>query len=400
LDVHRDTVKACVRVPGPNGERRKEVKTFSTMTGQLLALRDWMKAQGVTHVAMESTGHYWKPVYYTLEEDFTVLLVNAAHIKNVPGRKTDVLDSEWIAELLECGLLRGSFVPPKPIRELRDLTRYRTKQIQERTREVQRLHNVLQDAGIKLSSVASDIMGVSGRLMIESLLEGKADADALADLARGRLRAKLPALRQALVGRFRDHHTFLVTQMLAHIDFIEEALGQLTQRIEALMRPFAEATQPLRTMPPLKSKTIQTVVAEIGVDMTKFPSADHLASWAGLCPGNNESAGKHKSERTRRGDRWLRTALVEAAQVAVKMKDSYFAALYRRIAPRRGHKRAIIAVAHAMLVTIYHLLSRKQPYQDLGGDYFLRLNRNTKTRNCVHQLEAMGYKVTLEPLVA
>lgn len=396
LDVHRDTVVACVWVLESNGEVRKEVKTFPTMTANLLALRDWLKAEGVTHVAMESTGHFWKPVYYLLEEDFTLVLANAAHIKNVPGRKTDVLDSEWIAELMEAGLLRGSFVPPKPLRDLRDLTRYRKQLQQERTREVQRLHNVLQDAGIKLSSVASDIMGVSGRLMIETLVKGQTDAEALADLAQGRLRAKLPALRRALEGRFRGHHAFLIGQMLAHIDYLEDLLEQLTRRVEELLRPFAAQAKLLNTIPGVKDKTTQVIIAEIGVDMSRFPTDRHLASWAALCPGNNQSGGKHRSGKTRHGDHWLRIALVESAQAAVRQKRTYFAALYARVAPRRGHKRAIVAVAHAMLVAIYHMLSRQQPYRDPGPDYFLRLNGDTVKRRCLRKLETLGYKVTLE----
>ena len=320
LDVHHKTVVACVRVPGPSGERQQHVQTFGTMTADLLALRDWLSAHQVTHVAMESTGVYWKPVYYALEDAFTVLLVNAAHMRNVPGRKTDVKDGEWIAQLLEHGLLRGSFVPPPPIRELRDLTRYRKTLIQERGREVQRLQKVLEDAGVKLSAVASDIVGVSGRAMLDALVHGTTDPEVLAELARGRLRAKLPALQQALTGRFDRHHRVLVSQMLAHLDYLEEAVATLSREIEATLRPFGEAAARLDTIPGVNQRTVEVLIAEIGVDMSRFPTAAHLASWAGLCPGHHDSAGKHKSGKTRKGNRWLRIALTEAALAAIKKK--------------------------------------------------------------------------------
>lgn len=395
LDVHRDTVVACVRTPGPDGQRQKKVVTFGAMTADLLALRDWLKAHGVTHVAMESTGVFWKPVYYVLEEEFTILLVNAAHMKNVPGRKTDVKDSEWIADLLEHGLLRGSFVPPKPIRDLRDLTRYRSTVTHLRGEEVQRLQKLLQDAGIKLTSVATDVMGVSGRAMLDALIKGTTDPAVLAELAKGRLRKKLPVLRQALQGRFRDHHAFLVTQILAHIDYLEETVEDLTQQIEERLRPFAEQVEILKTIPGVGSKTAQVLVAEIGVDMKRFPTAGHLASWAGLCPGNNESAGKHKSGRTRNGDNWLRTALVESALTAMRDTQSYFSAHYRRIARRRGHKKAIIAVAHSILVIAYHLLRKGTKYEDLGHDYFQKREKDAIQSRCVKQLEKLGFKVDL-----
>jgi transposase len=396
LDVHKATVAACARVPGPGGLRDQHVRTFGTTAGELLALRDWLEAYGVTHVAMESTGVYWKPVFYVLEAAFTCLVVNAAHIKQVPGRKTDVKDCMWIAQCLECGLLRGSFVPPAPIRELRDLTRYRKSLIQECTREANRLHKVLEDAGIKLASVASDILGVSGRAMLTALVEGTTDPEVLAELARGRLRKKLPALRTALAGRFRPHHAFLVTQLLAHLDYLDELITTLSDQVEVLMAPFAEERTLLDAIPGVNQRTIEAILAELGPDMTVFPSDGHLASWAGLCPGNNESAGKHKSGKTRKGNRWLRAALTEAALAAIRTKNSAFGARYRRIMRHRGHKKAITATAHAILRTIYHLLSTKRPYQNPGADYFDRRHAERVARRAVQLLERQGYRVTLE----
>ena len=395
LDVHRDTVAACIRLPGAHGRPAQHIKTFGTTTAELLALRDWLEAHQVTHVALESTGVYWKPVFYVLEEACTCLLVNAAHIKQVPGRKTDVQDCAWIAQLLECGLVRGSFVPPQPIRELRDLTRYRKVLIQERAREANRLHKVLQDAGIKLASVATDILGVSGRAMLEALGRGTTDPAVLAELARGRLRAKLPALRQALAGRFREHHAFLVSQLLAHLDYLEEAIGTLSARIAECIAPFAAELARLDTIDGVNQRTAEALIAEVGVDMRPFPSERHLASWAALCPGNNESAGKHRSGKTRKGNRWLRTTLIEAALAAVNTKGSALAARYRRIMRHRGHKKAIVAVAHAILRTVYQLLSRGTTYHDLGADYFARRHAERVTRRAVALLERQGYQVTL-----
>lgn len=396
LDVHRDTVAACVRVPDPSGRRAQTVQTFGTTAANLLALRDWLEAQGVTHVAMESTGVYWRPVYYVLEEGFTCLLVNAAHLKHVPGRKTDVRDCAWIAQVLEHGLLRGSFVPPAPIRELRDLTRYRKSVIQERTRHANRLHKTLEDAGVKLASVANDILGVSGRAMLEALVHGTTDPAVLADLARGALRKKLPALRQALAGRFRDHHAFLVGQMLAHLDYLDEAIATVSDRLGELLAPFAETLARLDAIPGISRRTAEVLIAELGVDMTVFPTAGHVASWAGLCPGNNESAGKHRSGKTRKGDRWLRTALTEAALGAIRKRDSAFGARYRRIMRHRGHKKAVVAVAHALLVTVYHVLARQTAYQEPGGDYYDRRHAQRVARRAVATLERQGYRVTIE----
>lgn len=400
LDVHKATIVACIRVPRQDGKRTEVIETFGTMTSDLLALKDWLSEHQVTHVAMESTGIYWKPVYYILESSFTLLLVNAAHMKNVPGRKTDVKDCAWIAQLLEHGLLRPSFVPPQPIRDLRDLTRYRKCLVQERQREVNRLHKVLEDAGIKLDCVATDILGVSGRRMLEALMSGTTDPLLLAELAKGKLRSKMALLRKALEGRFREHHNFLVSQILSHMDHVDELIDGITERIGVQLAPFAEALDRLKTIPGVDRRTAEVMVAEIGTDMSRFPSARHLASWAGICPGNNESAGKHKSGRTRDGNRWLKTALVESALANVRSKDTYLAAQYRRLYRQRGHKRAVVGVGHSILVIAYHLLVRKTTYQDLGSDHFLQRDREAVIKRCLRQLHDLGQKVTLEPTMA
>lgn len=396
LDVHKQTVAACVRIPGPPGTRAQHVRTFGTTAAELLTLRDWLEAHGVTHVAMESTGVYWKPIFYVLEETFTCVLANAAHIAQVPGRKTDVKDCAWIAQLLEHGLIRASFIPPPPVRELRDLTRYRKALIQDRTRAANRLHKVLEDAGIKLASVATDVLGVSGRAMLTALVEGTTDPAVLADLARGTLRRKLPALRQALAGRFRPHHGFLVGQLLAHLDYLEEAIDTLSAQIAEAITPFAAMQTRLDSIPGVSHRTAEVLIAEIGVDMRVFPTAGHLASWAGLCPGNNESAGKHRSGRTRSGNRWLRMTLIEAA-LAASRTSTALGARYRRVMRQRGHHKAVIAVAHAMLVIAYHLLSREMTYQELGADYFDRRQTDRLRRRAVQTLERQGYRVLLEP---
>jgi transposase len=397
LDVHKKSIAACVRIPGERGQRRQEVRSFGTVAAELLALRDWLGAHGVTHIAMESTGVYWKPIFYVLEEAFTCVLVNPVHMAQVPGRKTDVQDCVWIAQLLEHGLLRGSFVPPAPIRELRDLTRYRKTITQERSRAINRLHKALEDADIKLASVATDVLGVSGRAMLETLVRGTTDPDVLADLARGALRKKLPALREALSGRFRPHHAFLVSQILAHVDYVEEAIETVSQQIDVVIAPFTSAIERLSTIPGVKRRTAEVVLAEIGPDMSVFPSAAHLASWAGLCPGNNESAGKHRSGRTRKGTPWLRTALTEAALGAIRHGHGALAARYRRIMRHRGHKKAVIAVAHATLVVIYHLLTRETIYHELGEDYYDRRHAERAKRRALDTLERQGYRVVLEP---
>jgi transposase len=396
LDVHRKTIAVCVRVPGEGGERAQDVRTFGTTAADLVTLRDWLEAHQVTQVAMESTGVYWKPVFYVLEEALTCLLVNATHVQKVPGRKTDVQDCVWLAQLLEHGLRRGSFVPPPPLRELRDLTRYRKVLIQERTREANRLHKILEDAGIKLATVATDILGVSGRDMLHALVAGTTDPVILADLARGTLRKKLPALRHALTGRFRAHHAFMVSQHVGHLDYLDEAIASLSTRIEEALRPFAAEHQRLDSIPGVAQRTAEVLIAEIGVDMRQFPTAQHLASWAGLCPGQNESAGKHKSGRIRPGNRWLRMALIEAASLAARSRTTAFGARYRRIARHRGHKKAVVAVAHAMLVTAYHLLDRQLEYREPGVDYFERRHAERTTRRAVRALERQGYRVTLQ----
>jgi transposase len=387
-----------VRVPGPNGERRQIVQTFGTSTPELIALHDWLVQHGVTQVAMESTGVYWKLVYYILESTFTILLVNAAHLKQVPGRKTDISDCAWIAQLLEHGLLRGSFVPPAPIRELRDLTRYRKGHIQDRTREANRLHKFLEDANIKLSSVATDVLGVSGRAMLEALVSGTTDAAVLADLARGRLRQKLPALRQALSGRFRSHHAFLVGQSLAHLEYLDESIAELSRRIEEQLRPFAEEVERLLTIPGVRRRTAEVIIAEIGLDMRQFASAAQLVSWAGICPGNRESAGKRRSGKTRKGSKWLRAALAEAATAAARTRATALGARYRRLARHLGHKKAVIAVARQLLEISYHLLVQRTVYRELGVDYFDRRYSERVKQRCIRQLERLGNRVTLSPL--
>lgn len=396
LDVHRKTIAVCVRVPGEHGERTQHLRTFGTTAVELLTLRDWLDAHRVTHVALESTGVYWKPVFYVLEEAMQCLLVNAQHVQKVPGRKTDVQDCVWLAQLLEHGLLRGSFVPPPPQRELRDLTRYRKVLIQERTREANRLHKVLEDAGIKLAAVATDILGASGRAMLQALVAGTTDPEILADLARGTLRKKLPALRAALAGRFRPHHAFMVSQHFGHLDYLDEAIDTLSGRIEEAVRPFAADLTRLDSIPGVGRRTAEVLLAEVGVDMRRFPTAAHLASWAGLCPGQNESAGKRKSGRTRPGNRWLRMTLIEAATMAARTRHTAFAARYHRVARHRGHKKAVVAVAHAMLVTAYHLLDRQLDYCEPGADYFDRRHTERATRRAVRALERQGYRVTLE----
>ena len=396
LDVHKKTVTACVRAPGAGGGQGQEVRTFGTTTAELLLLRDWLEAHAVTAVAMESTGVYWKPVFYVLEDRFRCVLANAGQIAQVPGRKTDVQDCIWIAQLLEHGLIRSSFVPPRPIRELRDLTRYRKAIIEDRTREVNRLHKVLEDAGIKLAAVASNILGKSGRDMLQALVAGTTDPETLAQLARGALRKKLPALRQALTGRFRPHHAALLTHVLAHVEYLDEAIAQVSGGIDEALRPFAEAMTALDSIPGVSRRTAEVLLAETGGDMAVFPSARHLASWAGLCPGQHESAGKRRSGKPRQGNRWLRATLLEAAWAATRT-DTALAARYRRVMRRRGHKKAIIAVAHAMLVIAYHVLHDRTTYRELGPTYDEQRQATRARRRAIHTLEAQGYRVVLEP---
>jgi transposase len=400
LDVHKAQVTACVRVPGPRGERAQEITEFQTTVRGLLSLRDWLKAHRVAQVAMEATGVYWKPVWAILEDEFDCLLVNARHVKQVPGRKTDVSDAAWLCQLLEAGLLRRSFVPPKPIRALRNLTRYRKAQIGERQREANRLHKILEDTGIKLDCVASDILGASGRAMLDALVAGTTDPQVLAELAKGKLRAKIPALREALVGYFDAQHALIVSAMLAHLDFLDEQIQLLSDEIEAQLAPFAAAVELLCTIPGVQRRTAESVLAEIGTDMSRFPSARHLASWAGQCPGNDRSAGKRRSGKTRHGSKWLDTALTEAALAATRTNDAYLAAQYQRLRPRRGHGRALGAVKHSILCACWHMLQTGELYREAGGDYFTRRDPERATRRLVAQLEHLGHRVTLEAAAA
>ena len=397
VDVHKKTVVACLIVPGPQGRPVKEVRTFGTMTDELLALVDWVVTAGCTHVAMESTGSFCKPLYNLLEGVLEVLVVNAAHIKAVPGRKTDVRDCEWIADLLRHGLLHASFIPERPQRELRELTRYRASLVHERAAEVNRVQKVLEGANIKLAAVATDIMGVSGRDMLAALIEGTADAATMAQFARGRMREKIPQLEQALAGTFGAHQRFLIAQQLAHIDFLDALIERISAQIAERVRPFEEEIALLDTITGIGRYTAEVVVAEIGVDLRRFPRADHLGSWAGVAPGNNESAGKRRSGKTRKGSPWLRRALVEAAHAAGRTKNTYLGAQYRRLVARKGKKRAAVAVAHSILTIVYHVLTDRQPYADLGGDYFDRRDQQAVQRRLVHRLEALGYTVSLQP---
>jgi transposase len=400
LDIHKKTVVACLMTSAEGQPPLKEVRTFRTITAELLLLADWLQAAGCTHVAMESTGVYWRPVYNLLEGLFTLLVVNAQHIKAVPGRKTDVKDAEWIAELLRHGLLRGSFIPAKPQRQLRELTRHRTTLVQDRARVINRVQAVLEDANIKLASVVTDIRGVSARAMLEALITGQRDVTALADLARGRLRPKRAELEEALQGYFTSHHSFLLTEYFSQMDDLDDAIERVSAVIAQRLAAEQEAIALLDTIPGISQRTAEILLAEIGTDMTRFPSAKHLASWAGMCPGHDDSGGKRLSGKTRKGSRWLRQVLVEAAHVAAKTKQTYLAAQYKRIAARRGKKRVLIALGHTILVIVYSLLTRKQPYQDLGAAYFDSLEQQRVERRLVRRLERLGYRVSLQPNVA
>jgi transposase len=398
LDVHKAQVTAAVRVPDGDGGRVQHVAEFSTTVRGLVALRDWLEAHQITHLAMEATGVYWRPVWAILEDRFKCILVNPRDVKQVPGRKTDVGDAAWIAQLLEAGLLRASLVPPKPIRTLRNLTRYRKTQIEERQREANRLHKILEDTGIKLDCVASDILGKSGRAMLDALVAGTTDPAILADLAKGRLRAKIAALTEALEGRFDSEHALIVSAILAHLDFLDEQIDRLSDAIGAQLGPFATAVELLCTIPGVQRRTAEVIIAETGGDMTVFPTARHLASWAGACPGNDQSAGKRRSGRTRKGSRWLSIALTEAALAATRTKDTYLAAQYRRLRTRRGHKRALGAVKHSILVAAWHMLSTGELYREPGGDYFERRRDPQREINrLIASLERLGANVTIGP---
>jgi transposase len=398
LDVHKKSVVACVLITRPDGAVERQVRTFKTMTADLLALADWLGSLGVTHVALESTGVYWRPVFNVLEDDErTLLLVNPQHMRAVPGRKTDVRDSEWLADLLRHGLLRASFIPPAPVRAIRELTRYRKTLVQQRADEINRLQKTLEGANLKLAAVASNVLGVSSRAMLTALLDGERDPDVMADLARGALRTKLPQLRQALVGRVQPHHLVLISQILAHIDFLEQAVAQMQTEIERCLPPFEEALGLLQTIPGIKAVAAAAILAELGPEVSRFPTAGHLASWAGLCPSNKQSAGKRLKGPVNRGNVWLRGIMGEVAWAAIKKRETYFHAQFHRVARRRGRQKAAVAVAHRLLVVIYHVLGTRRPYTELGVDYFDQLDAGRIERHHVHHLEQLGYTVTLTP---
>ena len=400
LDVHKESVEACVRRIEPNGRVHSETHHWGTMTGDLMAMADWMTAQGVTHVAMESTGVFWKPIYNILEGRFTMLLVNARHLKQVPGRKSDVRDCQWIAQLLQYGLLKASFIPPRSQRELRDLTRHRTQLVEEKARAANRIHKVLQDTNIKLSSVATDVLGASGRAMLEALITGEEDPVKLADLAQRKLRGKIPQLEKALEGHLTEHHRFMLKLLWKQLAQQEELIAELDSRIEEQTRPFAAEIDRLDAVPGVDRRVAEVVLAEVGPDMKAFPTHENLASWAGMCPGNEESAGKRVRKRITPGNRWLKRTLAQATWAASHSKNSYLAAQYRRLAGRRGKKRALIAVGHSILVIFYHMLKTGTTYTDLGGDFFDRLEPQRLTRYYVKRLESLGHKVTLESCAA
>ena len=398
IDVGQAEVVVCSRVPdAATGMVAELVASYGTTTQDLLELHDWLAGLGVTQVAMESTGVYWKPGYYLLEHDFTVLLVNAAHVKHVPGRKTDTIDAVWLAQLLAHGLLSPSFVPPEPIRELRDLTRYRKAVINERTAQINRVHKVLQDAGIKIATFASDILGASGRAMMRSLIAGEADPAVLADLAKGRMRSKIPDLSKALTGRFGEHHAFLLRRMLDHIEAEEAEIAELDARISERIAPFAHQVQLLDTIPGVDIRAAQTILAEIGADMSVFPTPGHLASWAGMCPGQRDSAGKHGSGKTRKGSKWLRATLVQSARAVTRTKGTYLREHYVQIRSRRGDARAVVAVGHEILIAAYRVLETGQPYNDPGSVSFSKLTAERDRHRAVEQLRRLGFDVALTP---
>src|SRR5437588_150408 len=400
LDVHQATVVACLLIALQNRKVQKQVRTFDTTTRELLKVREWLLAEGCTHVAMESTGVYWKPVYAILEGALEIVVANAQHIKKVPGRKTDVKDAEWIADLLCHGLLRSSFVPPKPIRELRDLTRYRRKLVESQTAECNRLLKLLETANIKLASVATDVFGVSGWLMLEALVEGRAPPQEMAEMAKGKLRKKISQLEPALEGKLEEHHRFLLRLQLDRLLAVEKDLALLEQRIQEKLQPYEAQVTLLDEIPGVDRTLAAVIIAEMGVDMSVFQSVSQLASWSGVCPGNNESAGKRKSSRIPKGNVYLKTALVEAAHAAAKAKGTYLRDKFYRLKARRGLKRAAVAVAHKILVATYHILSHRVCYNELGDLYLDKLNKHDLTRNLVHRLERLGYNVTLEQKAA
>ena len=398
LDVHKETVSVCISRCEANGRKRQQVRVYGTFTQDLLALADWLQENGVTHVAMEATGVYWRPVWAVLEGHFQQMLVNPQHIKAVPGRKTDTKDCEWIADLLQHGLLKGSFVPPTPIQDLRDLTRYRIELRQSQNRVANRIQKFLEQANLKLSSVASDVLGVSGRRMLEAIIAGQDNPEQLAQLARGRLKSKTAELAQALAGRVRDHHRFLLAEYLDEWEALEQRIQRMEAEIDQRVRPFEAAVALWQTIPGVDRVTACHLVAEIGVDMNPFPTAQHLASWAALCPGNHESAGKRKSGKTRAGNKWLRRTLCQAAWAVTRKKNCYLAAQFKRLAARRGVKRAALAVAHSILIIGYHLLKTGQGYQELGGNYLEQIHKDQLQRYYVRRLQRLGLKITIEPM--
>ena len=399
LDVHKASVEACVRRMEASGRLHQQTRHWGTMTRDILMMADWMAAQGVTHVAMESTGVYWKPIFNILESRFKVLLVNARHLKQVPGRKSDIRDCQWIAQLLQHGLLKGSFIPPRPQRELRDLTRHRTQLVEEKTRTSNRIEKVLEDANIKLGSVASEVMGVSSRAMILALLEGEKDPAQIADLARRSLRGKIPELQKALEGHLTEHHRFLLRLLWKELTQQEALIAELEAKIEERTRSFAPEIERLDAVPGVDRRVAEVVLAELGGDMRPFPTHRHLSAWAGMCPGNEESAGKRRKRRITPGNRWLKRTLVQAAWAASHTKNSYLASQYRRLVGRRGKKRALIAVGHSILVILYYLLKEGRQYADLGTDFFDRLEPQRLTRYYVNRPQKLGHKVVLEPNV-
>lgn len=397
LDVHKKSVVACALSVSPSGRKVKQTETFGTTTVELLRLSDWLTGQACIQVALESTGEFWKPVWNILESSFELWLVNAQHIKRVPGRKTDVQDAEWLADLLQHGLVKASFIPPVEQRDRRDLTRQRTQLVRERSSVINRLQKVMEGANLKLSSVVSDVTGVSSRAILAEILHGELDPADLEHLVRGRVREKLPALREALSGRVRAHHRFVLAHHLAHLDFLDEEIAAYSEEIERLTEPHEELVTLLDTIPGVARTTAELILAEVGPDLSRFPSADHLASWAGLAPGNNESAGKRLSGKMRKGSQWLRVGLAQAAQAAARSKNSYLAAHYHRIAGRRGKKRAIMALAHSILVIAYHIIQRREPYRELGHNYFDERKRVTTANRLARRLERLGYQITFQP---
>lgn len=400
IDVHKQSLTACVIAPDADGHVAKVKRSFGTMSDDLKGLAAWLQEWQVTTVALESTGVYWKPVHNLLEGQFEILVVNPEHIKKLAGRKTDAADAEWIADLLRHGLLKGSFIPSALLRELRDLTRYRTRLGDERTSEVNRLQKVLEDANIKIGDVMSNVMGVSGRAILAQLVEGQTDPAILVSLAQGKLREKQDLLAKALVGTVNDHHRFMLMQHLTHIDYLDEAIERLDQQIRDKIRPFEAAVAVWDSLPGIGRRIAEIVVAEIGADLKPFEDAPHLASWTGLCPGNHESAGKRRTGKTRKGSKWLRRALVEAAHGAARKKQSYFQAQYARLVRRCGKKRAAVAVGHSLLVTGYSLITRQQTYQDLGSAYFDERDREGVKRRAIRRLEQLGFQVQIAPVTS